>query len=105
LPKYICRIISTIKKTNIRGTQLPDKAPPPYDYARPIGLLPTELEQLLEMTELVPCPVLHAEVFHIHTGGATLGGLATSGECLQLHSQLPWKPWHPMLERAYDRRL
>jgi hypothetical protein len=28
LPKYICRIISTIKKTNIGGTQLPDKAPP-----------------------------------------------------------------------------
>jgi hypothetical protein len=28
LPKYICRIISTIKKTNIGVTQLPDKAPP-----------------------------------------------------------------------------
>jgi hypothetical protein len=45
-----------------------------------------EPEQLLEMTELVPHPVLHAEVFRIHTRGATLGGLATSGECLQLHS-------------------
>jgi hypothetical protein len=77
----------------------------PCDYACPIGLLPTEPEQLLEMTELVPCLVLRAEVFCIHTGGATLGGLATSGECLQLHSRLLWKPWRPMLERAYDRRL
>jgi hypothetical protein len=92
LPKYICRIISTIKKTNIGGTQLPDKAPPPCDYVRLIGLLPMELEQLLEMTKLVPRPVLRAEVFRIHTGGATLGGLANSGECLQLHNRLPWKP-------------
>jgi hypothetical protein len=30
LPKYICRIISTIKKTNIGGTQLPDKASRPH---------------------------------------------------------------------------
>jgi hypothetical protein len=30
LPKYICRIISTIKKTNIGGTQLPDRGPPPH---------------------------------------------------------------------------
>jgi hypothetical protein len=56
LPKYIYRIISTIKKTNIGGTQLLDKAPPPCDYVRPIGLLPTEPEQLLEMTKLVPRP-------------------------------------------------
>jgi hypothetical protein len=48
-----------------------------------------EPEQLLEMTELVPRPLLHAEVFRIYIGGATLGGLATSGECLQLHSRLP----------------
>jgi hypothetical protein len=67
LPKYICRIISTIKKTNIGGIQLPDKAPPPCDYVCPIGLLPMELEQLLEMTELVPRPVLRTEVFYIHT--------------------------------------
>jgi hypothetical protein len=45
-----------------------------------------EPEQLLEMTELVPRPVFHVEVFRIRTGGATLGGLATSGDCLQLHS-------------------
>jgi hypothetical protein len=102
LPKYIYRIISTIKKTNIGGTQLLDKAPPPCDYVRPIGLLPTEPEQLLEMTKLVPRPVFCAEVFRIHTGGATLGGLATLGECLQLHSRLPWKPWRPLLERAHD---
>jgi hypothetical protein len=57
------------------------------------------------MTELVPHPVLHAEVFRIHTGGATLGGLATLGECLQLHSRLPWKPWHSMLEKAHDHRV
>jgi hypothetical protein len=67
LPKYICRIISNIKKTNIGVIQLPDKAPPPCDYVRPTGLLPTEPEQLLEMTELVPRPVLRAEVFCIHT--------------------------------------
>jgi hypothetical protein len=105
LPKYICRIISTIKKTNIGGTQLPDRDPPPCNYVRPIGLLPTEPEQLLEMTELVPRLVLYAEVFRIHTGGATLGGLVTSGECLQLHSRLLWKPWRPVLEKAHDRRL
>jgi hypothetical protein len=75
------------------------------DYARPIGLLPTEPEQLLEMTELVPRPVLYMEVFHNHIGVATLGGLATSGECLQLHNRLPWKPWHPLLERTHDRCL
>jgi hypothetical protein len=57
------------------------------------------------MIELVPRPVLRAEVFRIHTGGATLGGLATSGECLWLHSRLPWTPRRPMLERAPDRRL
>jgi hypothetical protein len=68
-------------------------------------LVPTEPEQLLEMTELVPRPVLRAEVFHIHTEGATLGGLATSRECLQLHSRLPWKLWRPMLERAHNCRL
>jgi hypothetical protein len=105
LPKYICRIISTIKKTNIGGIQLLDKAPPPCDYARPIGLLPTELEQLLEMIELVPRSVLRAEVFRIYIGGATLGGLATSGECLQLHSRLSWKPRRPMQERVHNRRL
>jgi hypothetical protein len=79
LPKYICRIISTIKKTNIGSTQLPDKAPPPCDYTRSIGLLPTEPEQLLEMTELVPRPVLCAEVFRIHTRSATLGGVGDLG--------------------------
>jgi hypothetical protein len=60
---------------------------------------------LLEMTELVPCPVLCAEVFRNHIGVAALGGLVTSGECLQLHNQLPWKPWRPLLERTHDRRL
>jgi hypothetical protein len=105
LPKYICRIISTIKKTNIGGTQLSNKPPPLCDYARPIGLLPTEPEQLLEMTELVPRPILCVEVFHNHIGATTLGGLATSGECLQLHNRLPSKPWHPLLERTHDRRL
>jgi hypothetical protein len=66
-----------------------------------------EPEQLLETIELVPRPILRAdsaEVFRIHTGDATLGGLTTSGECLQLHSRLPWKPWYPMLERAHDHR-
>jgi hypothetical protein len=57
------------------------------------------------MTELVPRPVLCVEVFHIHIGAATLGGLATSGECLQLHNRLPWKPWRPLLERTQDRCL
>jgi hypothetical protein len=79
LPKYICRIISTIKKTNIGGTQLPDRGPFLCDYARPIGLLPTELEQLLEMTELVPCLVLCEEVFRNHIGAATLGGFGDLG--------------------------
>ena len=60
LPKYICRIISTIKKTNLWSNQLPDKDPFLCDYARPIGLLPTEPEQLLQMTELVPHPVFCA---------------------------------------------
>jgi hypothetical protein len=69
------------------------------DYARSIELLPTEPEQLLEMTELVPCPVLCAEVFRNHIGAATLGG------CLQLHNRLPWKPWHLLLERTHDRCL
>jgi hypothetical protein len=64
-----------------------------------------ELEQLLEMTELVPCPFLCEEVFRNHIGAATLGGLATSGECLQLYNRLPWKPWHPLLERTHDRCL
>ena len=105
LPKYICRIINTIKNTRIGGTQLLDKAPPPCDYARSIGLLPMEPEQLLEMTELVPRLVFCAEVFCIHTGGATLRGLATSRECLQLHSRLPWKPWLLLLERTYDCHL
>jgi hypothetical protein len=30
------------------------------------------------------------------------GGLATSGEYLQLHNRLPWKPWRPLLERTHD---
>jgi hypothetical protein len=34
-----------------------------------------------------------------------LGGLATSGEYLQLHNRLPWKPWRPLLERTHDRCL
>jgi hypothetical protein len=33
------------------------------------------------------------------------GGLATSGEYLQLHNRLPWKPWRPLLERTHDRCL
>jgi hypothetical protein len=53
----------------------------------------------------LPCPVLCAEVFRNHIGAATLGGLATSGECLQLHIRLPWKPWHPLLERTHNRCL
>jgi hypothetical protein len=60
---------------------------------------------MLEMTELVPRPVFCAEVFRNHIGAATLGGLATLGECLQLHNRLPWKPWRSLLERTYDRRL
>jgi hypothetical protein len=94
-----------MKKTNIEGIQLPDRGPPLCDYARSIGLLPTEPEQLLEMTKLVPCPILCVEVFRNHIGAATLGGLATSGECLQLYNRLPWKPWRPLLERTHDRRL
>jgi hypothetical protein len=106
LPKYICRIISIIKKNKRRNYPTTKQGSPlPCDYVCPTGLLPTEPEQLLEMTELVLRPVLRAEVFHIHTGGATLGGLATSGEYLQLHSRLPWKPWRPMLKRAHDHRL
>jgi hypothetical protein len=35
---------------------------------------------------LVPHPILCVEVFHNHTGAATLGGLVTLGECLQLHN-------------------
>jgi hypothetical protein len=105
LPKYICRIISTIKKTNIGSIQLPNRGPPLCDYARPIGLLPTEPEQLLEMTVLVPCPVLCEEVFCNHIGATTLRGLVTSGECPQLHNRLPWKPWRPLLERIHDRCL
>jgi hypothetical protein len=80
LPKYICRIISTIKKTNIGGTQLSYRVPPLCDYARPIGLLPIEPEQLLEMVELVPRPVLCAEVFRNHIGAVTLGGVGDLGE-------------------------
>jgi hypothetical protein len=57
------------------------------------------------MTELVPRPVLCAEVFRNHIGAATLGGLATSGECLQLYNRLPWNPWRPLLEKTHDRRL
>jgi hypothetical protein len=57
------------------------------------------------MTELVPCLVLCEEVFHNHIGAATLGGLATSGECLQLHNRLPWKPWRSLLERTHDHCL
>jgi hypothetical protein len=64
-----------------------------------------EPEQLLEMTELVPRPVLRVEVFRIHTGSATLGGLATSGECLQLHSRLPWKPCWRGYNDGEDTRL
>jgi hypothetical protein len=30
------------------------------------------------------------------------GGLATSGEYLQLHNRLPWKPWRPLLERTHN---
>jgi hypothetical protein len=75
LPKYICRIISTIKKNKHRRYPTTRQGfPPPCDYARPIGLLPMELEQLLEMTELVPRLVLCVEVFYNHIGAATLGG-------------------------------
>jgi hypothetical protein len=100
LPKYICRIISTIKKN--KHTRYPTTRQgflPPCDYARPIGLLPTEPEQLFEMTKLVPCPCLCVEVFCNHIGAATLG------EYLQLHNRLPWKPWRPLLERTYNRCL
>ena len=45
-----------------------------------------ELEQLLQTTELVPRPVLRAEVFCIDKGLATLGGFVPLGEYLQLHS-------------------
>ena len=88
LPTYICRIISTIKKTNIGGIQIPKKTSP-CDHARPTGLLPTEPDQLLAMTGCGPHPVLHAEVIRIHTIVAILRGLAPSGKCLQLYSQLP----------------
>jgi hypothetical protein len=64
-----------------------------------------EPEQLLEMTELAPRPVLCVKVFRNHIGATTLGGLATSGESLQLHNRLPWKPWRPLLERTHDRHL
>ena len=104
-PKYIYKIISTIKKTNIGGTQLLDRDPFLCDYARPIGLLSTESEQLLEMTELVPRPIFCAEVFRNHIRVATLGGLATSRECLQLDNRLPWKPQYPMLVKTYNCRL
>jgi hypothetical protein len=74
LPKYICRIISTIKKNKHRRYPTTKQGfPPPYDYARPIGLLPTEPEQLLEMTKLVPRRVLCVEVLCNHIGAATLG--------------------------------
>ena len=64
-----------------------------------------ELEQLLQRTELVPRPVLCAEVFCIHRGVVILRGLAPSREYLQLHSQLHGKPWLLMLEKAHDHRL
>jgi hypothetical protein len=54
------------------------------------------------MTELVPRPVFCVEVFRNHIGATTLGGLATSRECLQLHNRLHWKPWCPLLERTHD---
>ena len=92
LPKYICRIISTIQKTNIGGIQLSDRDPILCNYARPIGLLPMEPEQLLEMTKLVPPPVLSAKVFCNHIRAPTLRELATLGKCLQLYNQLLWKP-------------
>ena len=78
---------------------------PPCDYARPTRLLPTKLEQLLTMTECRPHPILHVEVIRLHIRIATHGGLAPSGECLQLHSRLPWIPWRPLLEKVHDRRL
>ena len=54
------------------------------------------------MIELVPRPVQCAEVFRNHIGATTMEGLATSGDCLQLHNQLPGKPWRPLLERIHD---
>ena len=57
------------------------------------------------MIELVPCPILCEEVFCKHIGAPTLGGLATPGECLQLHNQLLWKPWRPLLEMTHDHCL
>jgi hypothetical protein len=98
LPKYICRIISTIKKTNIGSIQLPDKAPPPCDYARPIGLLPTEPEQLLEMTELVPRPILRAKVSAFIQEVQLWGGWRPRGsvysyivDCLGNHGVHCWR--------------
>jgi hypothetical protein len=38
-----------------------------------------EPEQLLEMAELVPRPVLCTEVFRNHIGAATLGGFGDLG--------------------------
>src|SRR5450759_1286586 len=76
----------------------------PYDYGRPTSLLPTEPVQLLAMTECRPHPVLHPEVIR-DTGVPTPGGLAPSGECLQLHSPLLGIPWLPLLERTDDRPL
>jgi hypothetical protein len=64
-----------------------------------------EPEQLLEMIELVPCPVLCAEVFRNHKGAATRGGVGNLGKCPQLHNRLPWKPWRPLLEMTHDHRL
>ena len=73
LPKCICRIISIFLKANIGGTQLRDRDPFLCDYVRPIGLLPMQLEQLLEKIELVPHHVLCAEVFRNHIGTVIQG--------------------------------
>ena len=105
LPKYICRNISTIQKTNIGAAQLPDKDPFLCNYVHPIRLLLMELEQLLEMTKLVPRLVLCAEVFRNHIEAATLGGLATSGECLQLQNRLLWKPQRLLLQKIHDHHM
>ena len=98
-------MISTIKKTNIGSILLLNRGPPLCDYACPIGLLPTEPEQLLEMTELVSHLVLCMEVFRNLIGAANLGGLATLRECLYLHNQLPWKPWCPLPEMIHNHCL
>jgi hypothetical protein len=106
LPKYRCRILSIIKKTNIGGTQLPDKASPlhaimhvPLDcYLRSRSSCLRWLSWYLVLSFVRRCSTFIHEV-------QLWGVLATSGECLQLHSRLPWKSWRPLLERAHDRRL